>query len=294
MKLDEFKFDGTKKFKINGFDTKAKHLTTDKEMILESSVLNLQKLEVLQDRFYAQDTEAVLIILQAMDAGGKDGAIKHVMSGVNPQGVEVSNFKKPSDEELDHDYLWRCMKKLPERGRIGIFNRSYYEDVLVGKVHELYKTQKLPKRCKTAKIFEERYEQIANFEKYLWQNGIHVLKFFFNISKDEQKRRFMKRINDKNKNWKLSDADIKERQYWDDYMKAYEMAINKTSTPYAPWYVVPADKKWFARYFLSEIIIKKLEDIDPRYPVVTKEKEKLIQSCEEYLVHENDKDAGKK
>ena len=294
MKLDEFKFDGTKKFKINGFDTKAKHLTTDKEMVLESSVLNLQKLEVLQDRFYAQDTEAVLIILQAMDAGGKDGAIKHVMSGVNPQGVEVSNFKKPSDEELDHDYLWRCMKKLPERGRIGIFNRSYYEDVLVGKVHELYKTQKLPQRCKTSKIFEERYEQIANFEKYLWQNGIHVLKFFFNISKDEQKRRFMKRINDKNKNWKLSDADIKERQYWDDYMKAYEMVINKTSTPYAPWYVVPADKKWFARYFLSEIIIKKLEDIDPRYPVVTKEKEKLIKSCEEYLTHENDKESEKK
>lgn len=294
MKLDEFKFDGTKKFKINGFDTKAKHLTTDKEMVLESSVLNLQKLEVLQDRFYAQDTEAVLIILQAMDAGGKDGAIKHVMSGVNPQGVEVSNFKKPSDEELDHDYLWRCMKKLPERGRIGIFNRSYYEDVLVAKVHELYKTQKLPKRCKTAKIFEERYEQIANFEKYLWQNGIHVLKFFFNISKDEQKRRFMKRINDKNKNWKLSDADIKERQYWDDYMKAYETAINKTSTPYAPWYVIPADKKWFARYFLSEIIIKKLEDIDPRYPVVTKEKEKVIKSCEDYLIHENDKGSEKK
>lgn len=289
MKLDEYKFDGTKKFKINGFDTKSKHLTVDKEMVLENSELNLRKLEIMQDRFYAQGTEAVLIILQAMDAGGKDGAIRHVMSGVNPQGVQVTNFKVPSSEELAHDYLWRCIKNLPERGKIGIFNRSYYEDVLVGKVHELYKKQNLPERCKSSKIFDERYEQISNFEKYLWQNGIRVLKFFFNISKDEQKKRFMKRIDEKSKNWKLSDSDIKERKYWNDYMKAYEAAINKTSTPYAPWYVIPADKKWFARFFLSEILVQTFNDIDPQYPRVTKEKENLVSSCKEYLINEDKK-----
>lgn len=289
MKLDEYKFDGTKKFKIHGFDTKAKHLTTDKAMVLEDSELNLRKLGAMQDRFYAQGTEAILVILQAMDAGGKDGAIKHVMSGVNPQGVQVTNFKVPSSEELAHDYLWRCAKKLPERGKIGIFNRSYYEDVLVGKVHALYKSQSLPDRCKTEKVFDERYEQIANFEKYLWQNGIRVLKFFFNISKEEQKKRFMKRIDEKNKNWKLSESDIKERKYWNDYMKAYETAINKTSTPYAPWYVIPADKKWFARFFLSEILVSALNDIDPKYPVVEKEKEKLIASCRDYLNNEDKK-----
>lgn len=294
MKLDEYKFDGTKKLKINAFDTKAKHLTTDKEMVLENSELNLRKLEVMQDRFYAQGTEAILIILQAMDAGGKDGAIKHVMSGVNPQGVEVTNFKVPSSNELAHDYLWRCMRRLPERGKIGIFNRSYYEDVLVAKVHELYKNQNLPKRCKTPKIFDERYEQIVNFEKYLWQNGIRVLKFFFNISKEEQKKRFMKRIEDKNKNWKLSESDVKERKHWDEYMKAYESAINKTSTPYAPWYVIPADKKWFARFFLSEILVNTLNDIDPKYPTVEKEKEKLIELCKNYLENEDKKNLNKK
>lgn len=294
MKLDEFKFDGTKKFKISDFDTKAKHLTTDKEMVLENGELNLKKLEVMQDRFYAQGTEAILIILQAMDAGGKDGAIKHVMSGVNPQGVQVTNFKVPSSEELMHDYLWRCIKHLPEKGKIGIFNRSYYEDVLVGKVHELYKKQNLPERCKTSKIFDERYTQIANFEKYLWQNGVRVLKFFFNISKDEQKKRFMKRIDDKNKNWKLSESDVKERKYWNDYMKAYEIAINKTSTPYAPWYVIPADKKWFARFFLSEILVNTLSDIDPKYPVVSKDKEKMIDLCKETLLNEGKKVSEKK
>ncbi len=294
MKLDEYKFDGTKKFKINGFDTKAKHLTTDREMVLESSLLNLKKLGIMQDRFYAQGSEAILVILQAMDAGGKDGAIKHVMSGLNPQGVQVSNFKSPSSEELAHDYLWRCIKNLPERGKIGIFNRSYYEDVLVARVHELYKNQNLPSRCKTPKIFDERYEQIANFEKYLWQNGIRVLKFFLNISRDEQKRRFLKRIDEKNKNWKLSDSDVKERQYWDDYMKAFEAAINKTSTPYAPWYVVPADKKWFARFFFSEILVNTLNDINPKYPTVTKEKEKLIVACKEYLTNEDGKKSAAK
>lgn len=286
MKLDEFRYDGTKKFKASNFDTKAKNLTTDKEMVLETGQLNMRKLEVMQDRFYAQKKEAILIIIQAMDAGGKDGAIKHVMGGVNPQGVDVVNFKVPSEEELSHDYLWRCAKKLPERGKIGIFNRSYYEDVLVSRVHKLYKNQNLPERCKTDKIFEQRYEQIANFEKYLWQNGIRVVKFFFNISKDEQKKRFLKRIDEKNKNWKLTRSDLVERKYWDDYMKAYEDAINKTGTPYAPWYVVPADKKWFARFFLSEVLVDTINDIDPQYPVSTKDKQKKLDLCKEYLNNE--------
>ncbi len=286
MKLDEFRYDGTKKFKASNFDTKAKNLTTDKEMVLETGQLNMRKLEVMQDRFYAQKKEAILIIIQAMDAGGKDGAIKHVMGGVNPQGVDVVNFKVPSEEELSHDYLWRCAKKLPERGKIGIFNRSYYEDVLVSRVHKLYKNQNLPERCKTDKIFEQRYEQIANFEKYLWQNGIRVVKLFFNISKDEQKKRFLKRIDEKNKNWKLTRSDLVERKYWDDYMKAYEDAINKTGTPYAPWYVVPADKKWFARFFLSEVLVDTINDIDPQYPISTKDKQKKLNLCKEYLNNE--------
>lgn len=286
MKLDDYRYDGSKKFKVADFDTKAKHLTIDKEMILETGQLNLKKLEMMQDRFYAERKEAILIILQAMDAGGKDGAIKHVMGGVNPQGVEVVNFKTPSEEELAHDYLWRCINRLPERGKIGIFNRSYYEDVLIAKVHELYKKQNLPERCKTSEIFNERYEQIVNFEKYLWQNGIRIVKFFFNISKGEQKKRFMKRIEEKTKNWKLSEADLAERQYWDDYMKAYESAINNTGTPYAPWYVVPADKKWFARFFVSEIIAEVLDDIDPQYPIVKKDQEKMLEKCREYLNNE--------
>ncbi len=286
MKLEEYVYYGQKGFNINSFDTKAENLTFDKEMALQIGKLNIEKMEVLQDRLYAQGKEAVLIIMQAMDAGGKDGAIKHVMSGLNPQGVEVKSFKKPSQRELAHDYIWRCAKELPERGKIGIFNRSYYEDVLVGKVHNLYKGQNLPDRCKTDDIFDKRYEQIKNFEKYLWENGTRIIKFFFNISKKEQKRRFMKRIEEKNKNWKLSDSDVKERRYWEDYMKAYEEAINKTSTNYAPWYVVPADKKWFARYFVSEVIVNVLNDIDPRYPVVSEKNKKMIAECKKYLENE--------
>ncbi len=287
MDLKEYKYDGIKKFDIKSFDTKAEHMTTDKEMVIETGRLNILKLEVLQDRLYAEGKESLLVILQAMDAGGKDGAIKHVMSGVNPQGVKVVNFKQPSSEDLSHDYLWHYVKKLPERGKIGIFNRSYYEDVLVNKVHDLYKIQPMPNRCITDNIFEKRYEQIKNFEKYLWENGTRIVKFFFNISKEEQKKRFMKRIELKNKNWKLSDSDVKERKFWDDYMEAFETAINKTSTAFAPWYVIPADKKWFARYFVSEVIVNALDDINPKYPKVSKEKKKMIRQCKEYLQNED-------
>ncbi|MBR1779747.1 MAG: polyphosphate kinase 2 family protein [Clostridia bacterium] len=285
MNLDEFKYSKGKKFNYKEFDTEAKALNLNKEIIQAASVLNLQEMGKLQDKFYAYGKESLLLIFQAMDAGGKDGAVKHVMSGVNPQGVQVNNFKQPSKEEMAHDYLWRCIKKLPEKGIIGIFNRSYYEDVLITKVHSLYKDFNLPERCKKD-IIEKRYKHIENFEKYLTENGTHVLKFFFCISKDEQKRRFKKRIDNKNKNWKLSESDIKERALWDDYMRAYEDAINKTSSSYAPWYVIPADKKWFARFFVSEIILKTMRAINPQYPKTNKDTEKLIQSCKKILENE--------
>ena len=285
MNLDEFKISGNKKFDFKDFDTGAKKLKLDKFEIANKSLVNLQRLGQFQDKFYAEGKESLLLIFQAMDAGGKDGAIKHVMSGLNPQGVQVSNFKQPSSEELSHDYLWRCIKKLPSKGIIGIFNRSYYEDVLIAKVHKLYKNYNMPDRCKKD-IINKRYKQIVNFEDYLWENGVRVLKFFFCISKDEQKKRFFKRIDNKNKNWKLSESDIKERALWDTYMEAYENAINKTATPTTPWYIIPADKKWFARYFVSEILTKTMEEINPQYPQNNTNTEKLVLNCKEILEKE--------
>ncbi len=286
MNINKFKITDVNKFNFKSFDPDATQLTMDKPAVLETGKINIKKMQILQDRFYAEGKEAILIVLQAMDAAGKDGAIKHVMTGVNPQGVEVSNFKKPSSLESSHDYLWRCIKELPPRGKIGIFNRSYYEDVLVNKVHSLYKTQNLPERCKKDDIFEKRYNQIKNFEEYLWENGTRIIKFFFCISKDEQKKRFLKRITDKNKNWKLSDSDVVERKYWDDYMQAYELAINSTATQFAPWYVIPSNKKWFARYLVSEIIVNAMEEINPKYPKVGKDKEKMILKCKDILKNE--------
>lgn len=241
----------------------------------------------LQDRLYAENKEAILIIFQAMDAAGKDGAIKHVISGINPQGVTVSNFKQPSSEELDHDYLWRAMRVLPARGDIGIFNRSYYEDVLVVKVHNLHETYQLPDRCKTDKLFKQRYQQINHFEKYLYQNGIRVVKIFLHLSKDEQKKRFLERIENPEKNWKFSQSDIEERTYWDDYQRAYEDAIRETSTKNAPWYIVPADKKWFARLLISQIIVNTLQEINPQYPELPAEKRALLGKCREQLLAED-------
>jgi PPK2 family polyphosphate:nucleotide phosphotransferase len=239
-----------------------------------------------QDRFYAGGNESLLIIFQAMDAGGKDGAIKHVMSGMNPQGIDVTNFKQPSAEELAHDYLWRAVKALPRKGKIGIFNRSYYEDVLVSNVHELYKSQNLPPRCKTKDVIKQRYEQIVNFEKYLWENGVRVVKFFLCISKEEQKKRFLSRIDDSAKNWKFSESDLKERGYWDEYMKAYQDAINFTAKEHAAWYVIPSDKKWLARFLISETILKIFEEIDPQYPEFPNEKKDKLFVYKECLLAE--------
>ena len=243
--------------------------------ILEQSLADLANIQELQ---YADDRYSLLIVLQAMDAAGKDGTIKHVMSGVNPQGCQVFSFKKPSAEDLDHNFLWRYMKSLPERGRIGIFNRSYYEDVLVVKVHpELL--QHLPTEKIGKSFWEKRYEDINAFEHHLKRNGTVILKFFLHVSKEEQKKRFLERLERPEKNWKFSTADLAEREYWDDYMKAYEDAISATSTKWAPWYIVPADNKWATRAIVADIITTTLRDLDLQFPKVTDEQlEKLAEA----------------
>jgi PPK2 family polyphosphate:nucleotide phosphotransferase len=240
-----------------------------------------------QDKLYAQDRWSVLLAFQAMDAAGKDGAIKHVMSGVNPQGVQVTSFKAPSSEDLDHDFMWRCMKALPERGRIGIFNRSYYEEVLVVRVHEaLLAKQKLPVQVVTKKIWTERFEDIVNIERYLARNGYLIVKFFLNLSRKEQKKRFMERLDNPDKNWKFSSADARERGYWNAYMKAYEDLIQHTAAPHAPWYVVPADNKWFSRLVVAAAIVEAMEGLDLHYPKVGPEKKKELAAARKLLVAE--------
>ena len=238
-----------------------------KEAAAKSLDEGVEHLAKLQERLYAQDRWSLLLIFQAMDAAGKDSTIKHVMSGVNPQGCQVWSFKRPSDEELDHDYLWRGVKALPERGRIGIHNRSWYEEVLVVRVHpKILEGQKLPDELRTKSVFEERYEDIAALERHLARNGTVVLKFFLNVSREEQKKRFLERYEDKTKVWKVSPFDVDERERWDDYMKAYEDAIRATSTKRSPWYVVPADKKWFTRLVVVAAVIDALEGLNPRFP----------------------------
>ena len=247
---------------------------------------NIAELAEYQDILYAQDTYALLLIFQAMDAAGKDGAIKHVMSGVNPQGCQVYSFKSPSAEELDHDYLWRTNKVMPERGRIGIFNRSYYEEVLVVRVHpELLDHQKIPPSARE-NIWKRRYDQINNMEKYLSENGVVILKFFLNVSKEEQKKRFLERIDRPEKNWKFSTADAKERAFWDDYQKAYEDCLNRTSTEWAPWFVVPADNKWFTRLTVSEIVVRTLKRLNLRYPEVSEERRQELLEIRKLLEDE--------
>jgi PPK2 family polyphosphate:nucleotide phosphotransferase len=249
----------------------------DKPRAKEALQIGIEALAELQDMLYAQDRWAVLLIFQAMDAAGKDGAIKHVMSGVNPQGCEVYSFKAPSSQELDHDYLWRAHTRIPERGRIGIFNRSYYEDVLVVRVHpQLLQTQKLPASRLGKDLFEQRYRQIRDFERYLAQNGVAICKFFLHVSKDEQKKRFLERLDQPEKNWKFSANDARERESWKDYMRAYEDAIRETADSDAPWYVVPADNKWFTRVIVASAIIDTLANLDLHYPRVSKAQRKEL------------------
>jgi PPK2 family polyphosphate:nucleotide phosphotransferase len=243
-----------------------------KEDAKETLQRGVDLLAEYQARLAAQDTYGLLVIFQAMDAAGKDGTIKHVMSGVNPQGVEVSSFKVPSSEELDHDYLWRYAKRLPGRGMIGIFNRSYYEEVLVVRVHpSILAGQKLPASAKRRGVWERRFREINDWERYLTDNGIRIVKLFLNVSKEEQRRRFLARIEEPDKNWKFSAGDARERRFWDDYQRAFEEVLSKTSTEHAPWYVIPADRKWFMRIAAGAVILRTIMDIDPKFPVVSDE-----------------------
>ncbi|QSV53135.1 MAG: polyphosphate kinase 2 family protein [Dolichospermum sp. UKL201] len=261
------------------------HQKGDAVKKLKAGILQLAK---YQDILYAQNTYSLLIIFQAMDAAGKDSTIKHVMSGVNPQGCQVFSFKSPSEEELDHDYLWRSMKSLPERGRIGIFNRSYYEELLIVRVHpEILKKQQLPNFPEGNQIWKQRFEEINNFEKYLFNNGVIVLKFFLNVSKSVQKRRFLERIESPEKNWKLSVSDVRERAFWDDYMDAYEQVFNHTSTEFAPWYIVPADRKWFTRLVVADIICQKLQELNLQYPQMSEEHKQQLLAAKKTLEAEN-------
>jgi PPK2 family polyphosphate:nucleotide phosphotransferase len=248
---------------------------------------DVSKLAEAQELLYAANSWSVLLIFQAMDAAGKDGTIRHVMSGVNPQGCQVFSFKHPSAEELDHNFLWRCMKALPERGRIGIFNRSYYEEVLIVRVHpELLKAQRIPGAKPTKDLWQARYQDINHFEQHLARNGTAIIKFFLNVSKEEQRQRFLERIDDPQKHWKFSAADVEQRAYWDDYMRAYEKMLAATSTPWAPWYVIPADHKWVTRAMVANIIVSTIRDLKLSYPTVSAADAKRIKESRRKLASE--------
>ena len=273
-------------FRLNNVDPgdTLQFASEDKPREKEALAMGITLMAELQDKLYAQDRWAVLLMFQAMDAAGKDGAIKHVMSGVNPQGCQVFSFKSPTSEELNHDYLWRCLKCLPERGRIGIFNRSYYEETLVVRVHpEILENQRLPPALVTKDIWKERFQDIRGFERYLARNGMAILKFFLHVSKEEQKKRFLERIEEPEKNWKFSWSDVKEREHWDDYMDAYEDMIRNTATKAAPWYVVPADNKWFARIVVAAAVIDALDSLDLKYPKADDRKLKELAAAKRAL-----------
>jgi PPK2 family polyphosphate:nucleotide phosphotransferase len=288
MKHDALIVPPGKRIRLKDFDPAYTGKYQSKEEAREKLETDSARLAKYQDVLYAQDTYALLIIFQALDAAGKDGTIKHVMSGINPQGTQVFSFKQPSAEELDHDYLWRYHKAAPERGRIGIFNRSYYEEVLVVRIHpEFLNAQRLPPKTVKKDIWKQRFKQINDFEHYLVQNGVEVLKFFLNVSREEQRRRFLARLDIPEKNWKFALADVKERAHWDDYQKAFEDVFNHTSTKWAPWYVIPADHKWFTHVAVSDIIISKLKSLNLNYPSVSKERLQELQINRELLESES-------
>jgi PPK2 family polyphosphate:nucleotide phosphotransferase len=284
---EPFRITDGKKFRLKKIDPSdtLDLASAEKPRAQEALACGIQVLSKLQDKLYAEDRWAVLVIFQAMDAAGKDSAIKHVMSGVNPQGCEVTSFKVPSAEELDHDFLWRCAKRLPERGRIGIFNRSYYEETLVVRVHQEYLTgEKLPPQLISKDIWDERFQDICNFEHYLLHNGILVLKFFLHVSRAEQKKRFLERIENPAKNWKFSRADVHEREHWNDYMKAYEETVRNTATKHAPWYVVPADNKWFTRLVVASAVVEALSSLDLAYPKLSDDELKELEAAKQALL----------
>jgi PPK2 family polyphosphate:nucleotide phosphotransferase len=295
--VDSYRVESGKQFRLKDYDpADTDGLSSEaKPQAQELLTEGIQRLAKLQDILYAQDRWALLVIFQAMDAAGKDSTIKHVMSGVNPQGVQVYSFKAPSPEDLDHDFLWRTNRCLPERGRIGIFNRSYYEEVLVVRVHrELLEREKNPESLITSDIWQQRFEDINAFERYLHHNGIVVLKFFLNLSKKEQKKRFLERLDNPAKNWKFSVADVRERAFWNDYQDAYEDMIRNTASKRAPWFVVPADNKWFTRLVVSGAIVDTLERMDLDYPTLTEEQKAALQQARAELESEGNNNKKKK
>lgn len=290
MKADSYRFDGSEKCRLDKLATNSKTDEVDKEKILAKTAENLQKMAALQDAFYADGREGLIFVLQAMDAAGKDSTIKHVMSGLNPQGVQVTSFKQPNSEELKHDFLWRVNKALPARGSIAIFNRSYYEDVLVVQLHDLQKGYQMAPRVleqDKGKFFTQRYRQICHYEQYLYENSYRVVKIFLHVSKGEQKKRFLERIDTPAKNWKFSASDLAERAYFDDYQRLYEQVIDATATKEAPWYALPADQKWYTRYLVSEIVVDALEHTSHDYPTLTTEAQQNLQDCRTRLEAEN-------
>ena len=287
MNHDSFMVRPGKNIRLRDYDPAFTGQFRDKEEASDKLRKDIERLAKYQDVLYAQNTYALLVMLQAMDTAGKDGTIRHVMSGVNPQGTQVHSFKAPSADDLRHDYLWRCVREMPGRGEIGIFNRSYYEEVLVVRIHpEFLERQRLPPETKGKSIWRRRFNEINDFEKYLVRNGIVVLKFFLNLSKEEQKRRLLARINTPEKNWKFSLTDAKERAHWDEYMQAFEEALNHTSTEWAPWYIIPADNKWFTRTVVADVIIEKLKSLKLSYPAVSKENQKPLMEGKRLLERE--------
>jgi PPK2 family polyphosphate:nucleotide phosphotransferase len=287
MYYDKFRVPSEKTIKLKHYDTSLTEPYQSKEEAAAKLQADIVKLADAQARLYAQDTLALLVILQGIDAAGKDSTIKHVMSGINPLGCDVKNFKVPSEEELNHDYLWRSMRAVPARGKIGIFNRSHYEEVLVVRVHpELLARERIPPVKGPEKLWPRRFEEINNLERYLVNNGIEILKFFLHLSKEEQKRRFLKRLESPGKNWKFSESDVKERAYWDDYTVAYEDMLSNTSTAQAPWHVIPADHKWFAHVAIADVIVHKLDSLNLSYPEVTGDRKKALENAKQLLERE--------
>lgn len=282
MKLSDCRYEGKGTFKIKNHPTSAKIDKAERPHIEELMAANIARMTELQDKLSAQGEEGILVMTQAMDAAGKDGAVKHVFTGLNPQSIESYSFKQPSKEELAHDYLWRAVCHLPQRGHIGIFNRSYYEDVLTVRVHGFWHGYAMPKRCldmSEKDFFDQRFRQIVNFEDYLHQNGYRLVKIFLNVSLDEQKKRFLARIDEPEKNWKFNPGDLDERDLWPQYMDAFEATINATGTKDNPWYVIPADQEFFARYLVSEAVLAALEACNPEYPQLTAEELAGLEAC---------------
>ncbi len=286
MSLKSFRFDGSRKLNLKDFDTGAGEARSHKAELVAKTAENLREVAILQEKLYAAGQEGLIIAIQARDAAGKDSLIKHVFSGLNPAALEIHSFKSPNKTELSHDYLWRINQALPPRGTIGVFNRSQYEDVLVVRVHHMEKDYTLAPRCLTEDFFPRRYTQLMNWEQYLYENGYRMVKLFLHVSKEEQKERFLDRLEREDKHWKLSLADMVERNLWDAYDEAFEDAINATGTPESPWYVIPADNKWYTRYLTSEILLETLKDMSPAYPALNSADAAKVPAAIEQLENE--------